>query len=255
MVAMPGRASVTVARIVGYLDDLLEVSRYDEGEPSNGLMVDGGQPVSAVAASVNTSFTSIRRAASSGAQLLLVHHTTWASVDLGLKERKEEALRDAGISLYCAHAALDCHAEFSNADTLARHLGVRIQGRFAPYCGGLAGAYGDVDGAFAEFADHVQAQLEVRVDAWQNSENFGRVGIVPGGAPWTSFVDEAQSMGCDTYLTGEGSMYTKLFARETGMNLIFATHYATEMYGVQALAERVARQFDLSWDFVREDPD
>ena len=93
------------------------------------------------------------------------------------------------------------------------------------------------------------------MDAWENSETFGRVGIVAGGGPWTSYVAEARALGCDTYLTGEGTMYTKLFARETGMNLIIATHYATEMHGIQALADHVARHFQLPWDFIEEDAD
>lgn len=50
-------------------------------------------------------------------------------------------------------------------------------------------------------------------------------------------------------------MYTKLYARESGMNLVMATHYATEMYGIRALAGHVAERFELPWDFVREDPD
>src|SRR5438876_8608428 len=100
---------VRLAEIVGYLDALLRVSEYDEGEPSNGLMLDTGRPVTRIAAAVNTSFRSIAGAAAAGAELLLVHHTTWASIDLHLKERKEEALRAAGVSLYGAHAALDRH--------------------------------------------------------------------------------------------------------------------------------------------------
>jgi putative NIF3 family GTP cyclohydrolase 1 type 2 len=191
----------------------------------------------------------------SGADLLLVHHTTWASIDLQLKNAKEKALDEAGLSLYCAHAALDCHQEFSNAHTLADRLGIHVLGRFAPYGGGLAGAHGEVDGSFPEFVERVRGLLGVRVDAWENSETFGHVGLVPGGGPWTSMVEEARSLGCDTYLTGEGTMYTKLFARETGMNLVLATHYATEIYGIQALASQVAEQFDLPWAFVREDPD
>jgi putative NIF3 family GTP cyclohydrolase 1 type 2 len=112
-----------------------------------------------------------------------------------------------------------------------------------------------VDGSFPEFVERVRGLLGVRVDAWENSETFGHVGLVPGGGPWTSMVEEARSLGCDTCLTGEGTMYTKLFARETGMNLVLATHYATEIYGIQALASQVAEQFDLPWAFVREDPD
>ena len=152
-------SGVTLELIVAYVDDLLDVSKYDEGEPANGLMVDAGRSVTRLAAAVNTSFASIRGAAAAGAELLLVHHTTSASIDLDLKPKKEEALRAAGVSLYGAHAALDCHPQFSNSETLARLLSVRIQGRFVPYCGGLAGAYGDADGSFAQFVERLRVEL------------------------------------------------------------------------------------------------
>jgi dinuclear metal center YbgI/SA1388 family protein len=246
---------VALSTITDYLDDLLQVSRYDEGEPANGLMVDAGRPVTRLAAAVNTSFDSIRGTAELGADLLLVHHATFASIDHQLKPRKEVALQEAGISLYGAHAALDCHAEFSNSEVLARQLGVRVLGRFVPYCGGLAGAYGEVSGSFDAFVERVQRQVGTRVEVWQNSESFSRVGIVAGGGGWTSYLAEAQALGCDTYLTGEGSMYTKLYAREAGLNLIMATHYATETAGIRALAAHLSERFALPWDFVSETPE
>jgi putative NIF3 family GTP cyclohydrolase 1 type 2 len=67
----PG-TEVPLDRIADYLDGLLEVSKFDEGEPSNGLMFDARRAVTRVAAAVNTSFTSIKGAAESGADLLLV---------------------------------------------------------------------------------------------------------------------------------------------------------------------------------------
>jgi dinuclear metal center YbgI/SA1388 family protein len=249
-------SEIALQQIVTHLDDLLDVSAYDEGDqPANGLMVDVGRPVSRLAAAVNTSFASIDGAAAAGAQLLLVHHTTWASIDRHLKAEKEQALRAKGVSLYGAHAALDCSPQFGNAVTLAAALGVEVEGRFVPYGGGLAGACGKAEGPFAAFVDRVREVLGVRVDAWQNNDRFARIGIVPGGGPWTSYVDEARTLGCDTYLTGEGTMYTKLFAREIGMNLILATHYSTETYGIQALTKAVAGTFALPWDFIPEDPD
>ncbi|MCH7488213.1 MAG: Nif3-like dinuclear metal center hexameric protein [Chloroflexi bacterium] len=247
--------SIALQVIVAYIDELLQVSKYDEGEPSNGLMVDAGQPVTRIAAAVNTSFASIRGASEAGAQLLLVHHTTWESIDLQLKTQKDQALRDASVSLYGVHAALDCAPEMSNADSLAALLGVQVEGRFAEYCGGLAGVYGACDGTFAQLAERASETLGVAVDSWENNQSFGRIGIVPGGAGMTPMMEEARSLGCDTYVTGEGSMYTKLFAREIDMNLIFGTHYATEAPGIKGLAERVAEQFKLPWSFVQEDKD
>ena len=247
--------AVALQELVAYVDELLHVSKYVEEQPSNGLMVDAGRPVARLAAAVNTSFASIRGASQAGAQLLLVHHTTWEQIDLQLKPAKEEALRRAGVSLYGAHAALDCAPEFGNADSLARLLDVRIEGRFAAWAGGHAGVYGRIEGTFAQLAERLGSVLGVPVASWQNGEAFGRIAVVTGAGGMTPMLEEARSLGCDTYLTGEGSMNTKLFARETGLNLILATHYATEAPGIRSLAQRVADQFQLPWSFVREDPD
>lgn len=248
-------ATVALPEVVAYIDELLDVATYAEEEPSNGLLLDAGRPVMRIAAAVNTSFASIRGAEQAGAQLLLVHHTTWQSIDLHLKAEKEDALRQVGISLYGAHAALDCAPEIGNADSLARLAGLAIEGRFASFAGGQAGVYGKVEDTFAALAERVATALGVAVASWENSSAFGRVAIVTGAGGMTAMMEEARSLGCDTYLTGEGAMYTKLFARENGMNLILATHYATEAPGIQALAQRVAGHFGIAWSFVLEDAD
>src|SRR3990172_3612518 len=148
--------TVALQDIVAYLDELLQVERYREEQPSNGLLVDVGQPVMRIAAAVSTSFTAIRGAQRAGAQLLLVHHTTWAHIDLHLKQEKEEALRAAGISLYGAHAALDCAPEIGNPDSLARLAGVQVQGRFLQWLAGQPGVYGRAEGTFPEFVARLQ---------------------------------------------------------------------------------------------------
>jgi|GraSoiStandDraft_41_1057321.scaffolds.fasta_scaffold44580_4 putative NIF3 family GTP cyclohydrolase 1 type 2 len=241
--------SVPVAEIASHIDQLLRVAEYDEGEPSNGLMVDAARPVTRIAAAVNTSFRAIEGAAALGAELLLVHHTTWASIDLQLKERKEDALRRAGLSLYGAHRALDSHPELSPSVVLAGRLGLAIEP------GARHGVVGRADGTFAAFVERLAAEVGVRPEAWRNTDAFGRVALVAGGAAMTSYLRAALEAGCDTYVTGEGLMYTKLFAREAGLNLVFGTHYATEKHGVQAWAARVAERFGLPWEFVAEDPD
>jgi putative NIF3 family GTP cyclohydrolase 1 type 2 len=165
-------------------------------------------------------------------------------------------LRDAGVSLYAAHAALDCLPELGNSDALAALLGVRVEGRLVRFGGGgYAGAYGSADGTFEAFVERVREVLGAPVESWRNNDAFGRVAIVTGAGLWTGMLEEARSLGCDTYLTGEVAMYTKLYARETGLNLIAGTHYATESFGVQRVSERAAAHFGIGWTFVREGPD
>jgi dinuclear metal center YbgI/SA1388 family protein len=247
--------AVALAEVAAYIDELLDVRMYTEEAPSNGLLVDAGKPVMRIAAAVNTSFRSIRGASEAGAQLLLVHHTTWEHLDLHLKPEKERALRSVGVSLYGAHAALDCWPEHGNPDSLARLVGVEVERRFLDWAGGQPGVIGRADGGFERFVAGVQSALDAPVQSWRNNASFGRVAIVTGAGGQIAMVNEAHRLGCDTFLTGEGSMDTKRFARELGINLVFGTHYATEAPGIKALAERVAGHFQLPWTFVPEDPD
>jgi putative NIF3 family GTP cyclohydrolase 1 type 2 len=244
---------VPLADVIAYIDALLRVVDYDEGEPSNGLMVDAGRPVSRIAAAVNTSFRSIEGAAAAGAELLLVHHTTWASIDLGLKDEKEARLRGAGVSLYGAHAALDRHPELSPAVVLAHRLGLAVDGgRDAP---GGSFLRGRATGTFEQLVARLEQETGVRPESWRNADAFGRVAVLTGGAGSTRHIEAARAAGCDTYLTGEGSMYAKLYAREAGINLIFGTHHATEKHAVYAWAELVADRFGLQWAAAPEDAD
>jgi putative NIF3 family GTP cyclohydrolase 1 type 2 len=248
--------NASLDEIVAYLDDLLHVDRYREAEPdSNGLLFRAGAGVSKIACALNTSLTTIVGAAKAGAQVLIVHHPPWEGVDLHLRDEKLAALDAAAVSLYAAHAALDCAPEISTSAVLARQLDIDIERQFMDYCGGLAGVIGNFGGTFEELIRRAQQQLGVQVEAHQNAKSFGRVGVVAGGAGNTADVDAARALGCDTYITGEGSMFTRLFARECNMNLVFGTHYATEAPAVRALGERIADAARVPWEFIDESPD
>jgi putative NIF3 family GTP cyclohydrolase 1 type 2 len=51
-------------------------------------------------------------------------------------------------------------------------------------------------------------------------------------------------------LTGEAEEPNLHTARELGIHLLAAGHYATERLGVQALAADVAGRFGVDWEFV-----
>jgi putative NIF3 family GTP cyclohydrolase 1 type 2 len=59
--------------------------------------------------------------------------------------------------------------------------------------------------------------------------------------------------GIDTLLTGEGAHHTYLDAMEYGVNVLYGGHYATETWGVRAVAERLETEFGLPWTFL-DDP-
>ena len=240
--------------VVAFLDARLETHKFDE-EGSNGLILRSSETVSRVAAAVNTSFHAITRAKFADADLLVVHHRSWPQIDLELAPQKLDRLKDNGISLYGAHAALDSASGFGNADLLAASLGVIVQERFLPYHGGEAGIVGRHDRTFAQLAERMRDVLGVQIETWENTPTCKRVAIITGGGHVTAWVEDARQHGAETYLTGEVTMYTKLYCRERGMNLIAGTHWATETLGVKALASQLEERFQLPWVFIPEQDD
>ncbi len=241
--------------MAAFLDDLLQVHEYASEPESNGLLYRAGAGVSKFAVAVNTSLNTIVGTAKCGAQLLVVHHASWREIDLHLRDEKFLALEAAGVSLYAAHAALDCAPNIGNAWVLAALLGTSVDGTLAEFHGGHAGVYGRCPGTFAEFIQRASQQFGVQVEAYQHAKSFRRVAIVPGAGGGTADMDAARRLACDTYLTGEGSMYTRMFAKETGMNLVFGTHLATETPGIRALGERLGDHARVPWEFITESSD
>ncbi len=244
---MPG-----ALEIAAWLDGELEAARYRVEEPENGLVVDAGGDVTRIGSAVNTTFGSIELAASTGAQLLLVHHPSWPYIDRDLHPRKLAALADAGVSLYGAHASLDCAPAHGTGHELARLLGVTVEGRFAPYEGSLAGVHGTFEGGWDRLVAVMGTTLGKAPEAHRNAMSVHRIGIVTGAGGMTSWLEEAVGLGCDTYVTGEGSMYTRLYAQEAGINLLLGGHDLTERAGIEALGMRTAAAFGLEHRFIEE---
>jgi putative NIF3 family GTP cyclohydrolase 1 type 2 len=246
-----GPATKPMDQVREYLDELLQVAGLDES--GNGLVV-GGQPeVAKIGLAVNCSIQAIEGAASRNCQLLITHNGLWPSTDAHLVEEKYNRLREYGLNLYVAHDCLDRARTFGTADALARAVRVAVQAPFEPDGEGAFGVQGMTTGQFAEFVTRVGNQLGTRPQAWKNSDRFGHVAIIPGWGARPEWMAEACSLGCDTILSGEGLMFGILFAKEAGLNLVLAGHYATETPGMMALTARVAQDLHLDVTFVPED--
>jgi putative NIF3 family GTP cyclohydrolase 1 type 2 len=71
---------------------------------------------------------------------------------------------------------------------------------------------------------------------------------VTGGAG--DQVAAARELGLDAFVTGEGAHHHYFDAEEGGINLYLGGHYATEVWGVQALARHLEERFGLPWSFI-----
>jgi putative NIF3 family GTP cyclohydrolase 1 type 2 len=69
------------------------------------------------------------------------------------------------------------------------------------------------------------------------------VGIACGSAG--SFLPHARRAGCQLFITGETSFHSCLEAEALGIALLLPGHYASERFGVEALAGEIQNQFPV----------
>ena len=83
------------------------------------------------------------------------------------------------------------------------------------------------------------------------SKSPEKICVVTGSG--ATVVDYVKSTGADTLITGELKQHLYNQAQEEGLNLYACGHYATETYGVKALASEAAKKFGVKWEFIRTD--
>ena len=245
--------AVDVQDLVRYLDDYLRVAEVpDSRNALNGLQVEGPGSVQRLAVAVDASEESIRAAVEAEADLLLVHHGLFWDGNLpltGRRYRRIAPLIRAGVALYSAHIPLDAHEKVGNNIVLARELGIDVAGRFAEYKGLELGVWGRVDVDRNEFAAVLEKVLGRTVQMIPGGEDrLRKVGVLTGGGG--SFIEQAVDFGLDALVTGEGSHHTYFDAVENSLTLYYGGHYATETWGVRAIAEHLEERFGLEWVFL-----
>ena len=235
--------------ILEHARELLDLDSFHDYGPM-GLQVVGADEVTKIAASVSSSLEAFRRTKEAGAELLVVHHGQyWENepriVDLAMK-RRLQALFEGEITLAAYHLALDAHPEIGNNIIVARELGIAEPERF------LEWGFG---GALAEPATLNELALRLQATTGREPQVFGggpdrieRVAVITGGA--AKLVREAATAGFDAFVTGEPAEPTLHLARELEIHFLAGGHYATETFGIKALAERLADEFSLDWEFV-----
>jgi dinuclear metal center YbgI/SA1388 family protein len=235
--------------VLEFARELLDLDSFDDYGPM-GLQVVGADEVMKIAAGVSSSRELFERAAKAGAELLVVHHGLfWDSdprvVDRQLKGRLQ-ALFAGDVTLAAYHLALDAHPEIGNNALLARELGIAPLERVLEWgFGGRLEPAVSVD-QLAGRLDQATGQEPQVFDG--GPEQIERVAVITGGA--ARLFPQIAALGYDAFVTGEAAEPSLHAARELGTHFLAGGHYATETFGIRALAEKLAERFDLEWEFL-----
>lgn len=241
-------------RLVAYLDEFLDAGSGRDFGP-NGLQVEGRPEIRKIATGVSACLELFERAAALGADAVLVHHgILWDFGPqrlVGFHHHRVAALVGAGVSLIAYHLPLDRHPRLGNNALACARLGLEQLVPFGMYEGLPVGFRGRFPSPVAA-ADLLRRCAETFGQApiylGRGPEQVASVGVISGGAQRELY--QAIDAGLDAYVTGEAAEWVMNVAREAGIHYLACGHYATEVLGIQALGEHVARQFGADVEFV-----
>ena len=221
----------------------------------NGLQVgDSEMEIYKMAFSVDACMEAFQRTRDEGAQALFVHHGLFwgpAMPLTGILGNRVRFLMNNALSLYACHLPLDRHPEVGNNAEIVRSLGLQ---QIEPF-GEVKGRKIGFKGHLAERSD-LESLINTLFGSWDSRidalrfgpERIRSVAVISGGG--VREVSQAVEEGIDLYITGDSSHNIYHECREAGINVLFAGHYLTEIFGVQAVAERARVELGLETVFV-----
>ena len=243
----------TVPQLVDYCRDLLRVREIEDWPNAlNGLQIENSGAATRIGAAVDASTRTIDAAIERGINFLIVHHGLfWPGLQpvTGSRRRMFERAFKHDLALYSAHLPLDIHSVLGNNAQLAKALGLENTEPFFEKKGQCIGLKATAQVSRADLAQKLEHSLGNPVKLFAaGPEQTQTIALITGGAG--SEIYEVAGEGIDTFITGEAPHWAAVAATELGINLLLGGHYATETFGVKALAAHLSDRFDLPWEFL-----
>jgi len=242
-----------LTNIVHYCDRLLRTAAVKDYErAANGLQVENGGTVSRIAAAVDASLATARLAIAARADLLIAHHGLFWGASHPWTGKRYELMRllvEHNLAVYSSHLPLDAHPKLGNNAQLCAALGLKKTRPFFFDHDQHIGLQATTNISRTDLAKRLERAAGTKVLVIPGGPQVcKRIGVVTGGAGGD--LAKAVAEGVDTFLTGEGPHWTYALAEETGINVLYGGHYATETFGVKALVAHLSKRFKVPWVFL-----
>ncbi len=243
----------SLSEIVSYTDRFLRIGEVGDWDNAlNGLQIENSGPVTRIGAAVDVSTRVFTEAAKRNVDFLIVHHGLfWQGLQSirGSLGRQLRLAFESNMALYSAHLPLDVHPRVGNNAKLAAALGLKAAQPFLEEKGQPVGLKVRASLPRGELVRKLQKALAGPVKICGFGPKQTRtIGIVTGAAG--SEIYRVATENIDTFITGEAPHWAAVAAEELGVNLLLGGHYATETFGVKALAAHLSKRFRVPWEFI-----
>src|SRR5262249_48240328 len=243
----------SLSEIVSYTDRFLRIRDVGDWDNAlNGLQIENSGRVMRIGAAVDVSTRVLADAAKRDVDLLIVHHGLfWPGLQpvRGPLRRQLRIAFENEVALYSAHLPLDIHPRVGNNAQLAAALGLKSPRPFLKEKGEPVGLNVCALLPRNELVRKLQKALNGPVKVFDSGPKETRaIGIITGAAG--SEIYRVADENIDTFITGEAPQWAAVAAEELGVNLLLGGHYATEVFGVRALAAHLSKRFRVPWEFI-----
>jgi dinuclear metal center YbgI/SA1388 family protein len=241
---------VELSSIIATLRSLAPLELAESWDNSGLLLGDPAQPVERVLTCLTLSGDVADEAIETGTQLIVSHHPVLFRAVKSLTTATAEGrtllkLLAAGVAVYSPHTAYDSSADGINSQLAAalRLSDVQpLRPAIDPHSTAGGGRCGSLlrPLVLPQFLAHVKSALNIdRLQyACDGEPTISRVAVACGSA--AEFMGDAVRLGCQALVTGEARFHGCLEARDAGLVLALAGHYATERPGIEQLARTLA---------------
>jgi dinuclear metal center YbgI/SA1388 family protein len=243
----------SLSGIVSYTDRFLRIRDVGDWDNAlNGLQIENSGRVTRIGAAVDVSTRVLTEAQKRDVDLLIVHHGLfWSGLQpiRGALRRQLRIAFENDVALYSAHLPLDIHPKIGNNAQLVAALGLKFAQPFLEEKGQPVGLKVHASLSRSELVRKIQKALSGPVKVFGFGPKRTRaIGVVTGAAG--SEIYRIADEGIDTFITGEAPHWAAVAAEEVGVNLLLGGHYATEVFGVKALAAHLSHRFGVPWEFI-----
>ncbi|MET0787087.1 MAG: Nif3-like dinuclear metal center hexameric protein [Paenisporosarcina sp.] len=222
------------------LNKLFDEQLWQEHEDDFGFLNRSNTSIHKVGYCTNLTLATIEQAIAHKVDLMITHHDAWDFI-YGLKDECVALLTKHNISHFFIHGPLD-YVEFGTCTSLMNALEVDTILRYSTFQGDSIPGVGEFENAisFEQFVQKMRSTLNEPVRVWKNNQQeIKKVGVLTGAGNSTNHIKSAIDSGCDTYITGEVSLYTIQYAQFVGINLLVGSHTFTEIFGVETLVKKI----------------
>ncbi|QWH18436.1 Nif3-like dinuclear metal center hexameric protein [Bacillus mycoides] len=231
---------MNITQFKEHITSLFEEHLNKYGDDEYGFTHISKEEFHKIGYTTNLTLETIEEAYRNGVDMIVTHHAPWSFL-FGMEEACIEKLKEYEMNHFWIHLPLD-FVKFGTCTSLFNEIRIDTILEYSTYeeeeLPGI-GEYKEVI-PFSNLVEKLEERMEEKVKSWKNHDRpVKRIAILTGAGNNTNLIERALEKGCDTYITGEKTLYTVQYAKFKGINLIVGSHTFTEVFGVESLARKL----------------